>query len=223
MDYESLRANELARLCSQTDSAEAWAEFIRRFQRPIALVVLRTIRSWGTPSPALVDDMVQEVFLRLCADNCKLLRNFEAREEDSVIGYLKVIAANLTHDHLRSERSLKRGGAANMIQDDARELHTLAAPHSTTESAERFTELREIDEALKSSIPDPLTERDRTIFWLYFQQGFAAREIADIASIGLTVKGVESSIHRTTRHLRHRLQKPVSASGKRLFASADDL
>jgi RNA polymerase sigma-70 factor (ECF subfamily) len=202
MDYRALTANELAEQCRSVGSADAWNEFVRRFQRPIALVVLRTARGWGVTSTALIDDLVQEVFLRLCANECLLLRSFVARKEDSVVGYLKVIAANVTHDHLRGEKRIKRGGITDRRMEDYGELDTLLAAPGQAAAADKAIELREIDEALQSFVPHVLTERDRTIFWLYFKQGFSARDISTIESIGLTIKGVESSIHRATNHVR---------------------
>src|ERR1700761_9745085 len=111
MELSSVSANELARICTESGDEDAWREFVHRFQRPIALAVLRTARCWGVHSSALLDDLVQETFLRLCADDCRLLRNFVPREPDSIIGYLKVLAANVAHDKLRNEKALKRGGA----------------------------------------------------------------------------------------------------------------
>src|SRR6201996_5356 len=102
MELSSVSANELARICSQSGGEDAWREFVHRFQRPIALAVLRTARCWDIHSPAIVDDLVQETFLRLCADDCRLLRNFVPREPDSIVGDLKVLAANVTHERLRN-------------------------------------------------------------------------------------------------------------------------
>jgi DNA-directed RNA polymerase specialized sigma subunit len=53
-------------------------------------------------------------------------------------------------------------------------------------------------------MPDPVTERDYTIFQMYFKQGFTAREIGDIRSFSLTIKGVEASIHRSVKLLREK-------------------
>jgi len=209
MEYRSISANELAGACSDSGNERAWSEFVRRFQRPIALVVLRTARGWGACSTLMVDDLVQETFLRLCAENCKLLKSFVSREPDSIVGYLKVIAANVTHDHFRSEKSGKRGGHLRRVESDRDDTEYLFASPDQADAAEKAVQMEEIDQALRSFVPDQLTERDRTIFWLYYQQGFSARDISAIASVGLTVKGVESSIHRSTRQVREAL-RPAS-------------
>jgi RNA polymerase sigma-70 factor (ECF subfamily) len=202
MDLSSLPANDLARRCSDANSADAWNEFIQRFQRPIALVVLKVCRDWGAPSPQLVEDLVQETFLRLCADQCRLLRNFNPHDEDSIIGYLKVIARNVTHDHFRASKSQKSGGLLRRFQNEEGTLDFLIDSPGRPNPAESSIRLQEIDRALQAHMPDPITDRDRTIFWLYYRQGYSAREIAAIGTFGLSVKGVEASIHRTTRLLR---------------------
>jgi RNA polymerase sigma-70 factor (ECF subfamily) len=53
------------------------------------------------------------------------------------------------------------------------------------------------------------SKRDRTIFWLYYRQGFSAREIAELPGLGLTQKGVESCIHRLTNMLRAESGSPA--------------
>jgi RNA polymerase sigma-70 factor, ECF subfamily len=206
MDLSTLPSNDLARLCSDAGTAEAWNEFVRRFQRPIALAVLRTARLWGAASSNLLDDLVQDTFLRLCANSGRLLKNFVPREPDSIVGFLKTIASNVTHDHFRSESSQKHGGRLRRVEHEENDLEFLTAPVSGN-PAEKAIRMQEIDTALQTLMPDPITDRDRTIFWLYYQQGFSAREIADISSIVLGVKGVESSIHRTTRLLREVMTK----------------
>lgn len=202
MQLSSITANDLALLCSDSGSEEAWREFVRRFQRPIAISVMRTARDWGVGSPAEIDDLVQETFLRLCADNCRLLKGFVPRDPDSIIGYLKVVAANVTHDKLRSERAAKRGGTFDRVNVEPRDLDSILISGGSANEIDRRLQNREIDELLQSFVPGVLAERDRVIFWLYFEQGFSAREIGGIQSFGLSVKGVESSIHRTTQQLK---------------------
>jgi RNA polymerase sigma-70 factor (ECF subfamily) len=207
MDYGSTGADELAGLCVNAGNDAAWQEFVRRFQRPIALVVLRTSRGWGEPSTSAVDDLVQETFLRLCADDCRLLRGFVARQPGSILGYLKVIAASVTHDHFRSHTSLKRGGDLRRLESDTDGTENLAGTQNQLDRIETGLQVDEIDRMLQALAPEALPDRDRTIFWLYYQQGFSAREISQVPEFGLTVKGVESSIHRTTNLVRQTLRQ----------------
>jgi RNA polymerase sigma-70 factor (ECF subfamily) len=70
---------------------------------------------------------------------------------------------------------------------------------------ERELLLKEIDHCLEGCLAGPEQERDRLIFWLYYQQGLSARAIADLPTIGLTAKGVESAIFRLTLMVRERM------------------
>lgn len=209
MPLGSVSSNELVQRCLTSGTPEEWNEFVRRFQRPIALTAMRIARKWGIVSPARIEDLVQEVLLKLCINDRRLLRNFVPREPDSIIGYLKIVSANVTRDHLRSEQTLKRGGGLLIAVDDPETVEGRSRIAHKNSDIEGALQLREIEDALRSIIPTVITERDRTIFWLYFRQGFSARDIGEIKSLGLTVKGVESSIHRTTRELRTRLGRVI--------------
>ena len=65
-----------------------------------------------------------------------------------------------------------------------------------------------IDNLLANACPPESLTRDRTAFWLYYRQGFTAKEIAGMPAMNLTVKGVESLLFRLTAVLRARLAPP---------------
>src|ERR1700684_3396353 len=118
MNYQEIAPVHLARLCANNDS-EAWLEFIHRYQRPITLVILRTLREAGSTSTLLIDDLVQETYAALCADGCRLLRDFVEEFPSSLDAMLRVLAANLTHDHLRAHNAKKRGGDFHQVAYDS--------------------------------------------------------------------------------------------------------
>lgn len=194
---------ELVRACVDSGDSRAWEEFIRRFQPLMAAVALRTCRSWGEYSPQVVDDLLQEIYLKLCADGCRLLRDFQSEHPDSFLGYLKVLTANHVHDYFKSARSAKRGaGKIAESLDDAQGI--VAAGEGAP--LERAVLLREVEICLKRICGhDAEAARDRRIFWLYFRQGLTAESIASLASIGLSTKGVESVIFRLVKQLRGEL------------------
>jgi RNA polymerase sigma-70 factor (ECF subfamily) len=222
MEYSSATANELTALCADAGNEAAWREFVGRFQRSIALTVLRTARGWGEPTTLLVDDLVQETFLRLCVDNCRLLHGFVERHENSMLGYLKAIAANVTHDHFRSEAAQKRGaGLREPLGQDLRQAEAdLSLREASVHAARRAKQFEieiqigEVDRLLRSFPADVLPERDRLIFWLYYREGYTAREIGVIPAFGLSVKGVESAIFRTTNLLRQAMKPSSTISSK---------
>jgi len=186
-----LAAGEILRACLETGSEAAWTAFVQRFQPLIAANVARVVRRYGPANPVLIDDLVQETYLRLCKDNCRSLRSFQAQHDEAIFGYLKVIAASVALDHFRARGAHKRRGE---VEDDGTNLEA-----STSSSGiEQAALLQELDQRLESTE----TERDRTIFWLYYRQGCTARDIASMPSFGLTQKGVEACIYRLTQSLR---------------------
>src|SRR5437763_17160334 len=89
---------ELLSRCAASGDLEAWQEFVRRYQRPIARVVYRVAERYADASPVVVDDLVQETYLKLCADNFRLLRTYVHEHPDGFASYIKVIASNLARD-----------------------------------------------------------------------------------------------------------------------------
>ena len=204
MDLSTLPGNDLAKLCCDAGNLSAWNEFVARYQNPIALAVRRKARKFGILSPEVVDDLVQDIFMRLCADNCNILRKFVPKEPESIVGYLIVVARNVAHDHFRATLAQRVGGDIHHIDAEDGDLDFIAASYDPEQSVERNLRMREIDSALKAFMPDPVTERDYTIFQMYFQQGFTAKEIGGIRTFSLTIKGVEASIHRSVKLLREK-------------------
>lgn len=43
------------------------------------------------------------------------------------------------------------------------------------------------------------------IFWLYYRDGLTTRAISSLPFVGLSTKGVESTIHRLTRMVRNEM------------------
>jgi RNA polymerase sigma-70 factor (ECF subfamily) len=148
---------------------------------------------------------VQETYLKLCADKCRLLREFAVQHPEAVAGYIKTIAINLAHDYFKSLHSQKRGSGetAQSIEDVEPQAQSwgLGGQHAI----EREVLLREIDRCLETCSESPDKERDRLIFWLYYQQGMSAKAIAALPTVGLTAKGVESTIFRLTRLVREHI------------------
>jgi RNA polymerase sigma-70 factor (ECF subfamily) len=200
---DQLPSNDLARLCAVQGGAEEWREFVRRFSRPIALSVYRVARLWGETSTAIIEDIVQDVFLKFCTNDRKILRDFEPRHAESFLAFVKVVASATANDYFRKSNTAKRGGNAH--EEEVTDLHPSIFQDS--EWIERNLLLKQIDQLLDTTGKNVTAARDRTVFWLYYQQGMTAGAIASLPGISLTVKGVESALHRMTAlirtHLRH--------------------
>jgi RNA polymerase sigma-70 factor (ECF subfamily) len=204
--HSSISNVELVRACAEGNDGAAWSEFVSRFHRPISLSIIRVAYQWGEIPQQFVDDLVQDTYLKLCTDNCRHLLEFGTQHSDeALLGYIKKIAINVAHDHFKSLHSQKRGsGEVSQIMEDADPKAGPSSPGGQ-ESMEREILFKQIDECLESCLEGPDRDRDRIIFWLYYQQCMTAREIAALPTIGLSAKGVESVIVRVTRLLRERM------------------
>lgn len=210
MNYAAISPEELVVACLREGNESAWAEFVRRFQPLIARVALRVARQWGEPSPQVIDDLIQETYLKLCAERLRVLRNFKSAHEGAIYGYIKVFTANLVHDHFKLSHSQKRGGRTATTSIEGENAGGIPnSPISTTSVLERDVLIQEIDACLRVVASGPGSERDRRIFWLYYRVGLAASAIAALPTIGLSTKGVESTLLRLTRQVRQRLGRSL--------------
>jgi len=203
--HSSMSEEQLIRACAESNDSAAWNEFVARYQRPISLSIIRTANQWGRGPGQVVDDLVQETYLKLCADRCRLLIEFAIQHPEAVPGYIKTIAANVAHDYFKSVYSQKRGSGQNQQSladvDPKAEAQSLGGQGAI----ERQVLLKQIDECLEACSVGPDRERDRLIFWLHYQQGMSAKAIAALPNVGLTAKGVESAILRLTRLVRQEI------------------
>jgi RNA polymerase sigma-70 factor (ECF subfamily) len=206
MDRFRTSINDLAKACAHSADAAEWEEFLRRCTPLASLVALRICRQWlNAPSPATVDDIVQEVFLKLCEQERRILHNFEPRGEDSFLGLLRIVSASVANDYFRRLYSVKRGGNVTTMPLVEETPLPSAANARQTAQMQRSVLLSQLDQKLRSA-PDVIGERDRALFWLYYRQGFTAEEIAGLFAAGLTPKGVESALRRVATWLRGEIQ-----------------
>jgi RNA polymerase sigma-70 factor (ECF subfamily) len=200
-----MSAEELIRACAESNDGPAWEEFVARFRRPISLSILRIANQWGSTPQQVIDDLVQETYLKLCADKCRLLGAFAVQHPEAVLGYIKTIAINVAHDCFKSLHSQKRGeGETDQFPEDA-ELQAQSGRFGCPDAIEDKILLKQIDDRLRKCAAGPNQERDCLIFWFYYLQGMSAKAIAGLATIRLTAKGVEAVIFRLIRCLREQL------------------
>ena len=200
VDYTGLSVSDLLKSCLDSNNEAAWEEFVRRFQRTIAGAICKTLRSFGSCDPELVNDLVQDTFMRLCADRSRSLREFEATEEVFFHGFLKATAVNVVRDHFRRVRSIKRHADAV-----AEPIDTIANERASAQEHEKKYEdsliLQAVDEILRFGEPAE-AERNRFIFWLHYRDGFSAAEIARMHPVGLSAKGVETVLRRLLNEVK---------------------
>ena len=221
--YSNISTEELVQPTSTLRDVAAWEEFVQRFHRLIATVVLRTAARWGDCSNQTADDLIQETYLKLCGNNCRIIKEFEHRQPEAFVGYVKVITANVVHDHFKALNSKRRG--ANQVAGMAEDFVPVAGDDSagSAKAIERAVLLEEIQRQLDRCVSGADRDRNSRIFWLYFRVGLSAGAIAALPGIGLTTKGVESLILRITRELRERMAIPKSRLREDLKGSGEGI
>ena len=205
---------DLLHACADSSDFRAWEQFVARFERAITLSVIRTARQWGEAPDEIAADLVQETYLRLCDGRFHLLSKFALNHPHAVDGYVKTVAANVTHDFCKARRSSKNG--ANSVD----QIHDSYEPQAAIEGfggeleIERTVLLSEIQRGLEECTSGAMRGRDQTLFWLYYRHGMSASAIASLSTIGLSVKGVESAILRLTRQVRNHIARSRSSANQ---------
>jgi RNA polymerase sigma-70 factor (ECF subfamily) len=201
----TILANRLARSCAYSTQAPEWEEFVRLVTPVVSLAVWRVASAWGDKTNATVTEIVQDVFLKLCEDDRRILRDFEDRGNDSFLKLLRVVSASVATDYFRRTQAEKRGGRVTSLPLETPAILENLSHSNGTEALEWPTFVSQIGNLLRRN-PEQVTERDRTLFWLYYRQGLTAKAISRIPAMGLGSKGVESALSRLTRLLQEAMQ-----------------
>lgn len=202
MQYSQMEVPQLIAVGISESSEEAWSEFVHRSQPLIRTVITRAVRRFRNASHQLVDDLTQDVYLKLCANNFRVLRNIEILQENAFFGFLQAMASNTVQDYLRHTAASKTGGAYELEAVEAVIPEDQGLRRDASPELEREILLEKIDTILKTLSHEPNFERDRAIFWLYYRKGLPATEIAALPDIKLNVKDVENVLLRLTRQLK---------------------
>ena len=197
MAEEEIPIRELLQLCLSTDAEEHWRKFVQRTQPLIASVIINTVRRWKQPAPSLVDDLIQNTYVKLLDNERKALRSIKNEYENAIFGFLKVVASNVVQDHFRKP----------INKADEVEISDAVLPPGEDERERRefLDKKKEAQRILIRLSSSDTYKRDESIFWFFYEQGYTAKEISLLPNVGLTVKGVEAVILRLTRYLRGEL------------------
>jgi RNA polymerase sigma factor (sigma-70 family) len=158
------------------DSA-AWADFVDRFSSAIFGAVVNTLRKSGFNVDDSTD-VAQDVFVRLCKDDFRLLRQFDPKRA-GLKTWLGVISASATIDFLRKQR-----GNNTPIEDLPEEIASVAP---VTHDPVR------IPEGL-------LSDRQGLVLHLLYDKDMDAAEVAGL--LGIDSQTVRSTHHKALVKLR---------------------
>lgn len=155
----------------------AWDDFVRDYSSAIFGAVANTLRKSGRNMDDS-NDIAQDVFVRLCKNQMRLLKQFDATRA-GLKTWLGVIASSATIDHLRKQK------AAGVPLD----------------------ELPEDVGAVKPETRDPiripeglLSARQALVLQMLYEKDMDAGEVA--ATLGIDSQTVRSTHHKALVKLR---------------------
>lgn len=212
-NYPELSNLVLLRQCVEHPERETlWQEFMRRFHEHLRAWALQASRSYQQKQILHyregVDDVVQEVYLRLVQNNCHALRAFKGETEEALFGYLRVITHHVALNRVRENRAKKRPHVTESLDADFHKGQEGRSAHKHAEAiADEPLGLLELQDQLTywldKVLHGPQKCRDKMLFQLFYFDGLSAEQIARMPAINMNAHAVEVAVNRVC----HRLAK----------------
>jgi DNA-directed RNA polymerase specialized sigma24 family protein len=204
MDYSKLTPQELIRELARSGRPEAWAEFLRRYERMIFSVARNRARRYGENSPAVHEELGQEFYLKVWAKDRQFLRAMDTSPDSNIEGFLKVAMAHLVDDYFKGRNAKKRG--AGVRPENVDDVQPASSSHTAGGAAD--TEWQILKRELEAYLAQRgFSQKEIDIYDLYEFQDWTAKQIAALPWAGLSEKGVESLVRRIRLALRDFLGK----------------
>jgi RNA polymerase sigma-70 factor (ECF subfamily) len=159
----------------------AWAAFVRRY----AALVVAAVRGVA-PSPSDIEDLTQEVFVRLCKDEFRLLRSYDAARA-SLSTWITIVARSTARDALRRRRP-------NLVPIDT--------------VPEALLKVDAVEPSSKLKLPEALlSPRQREILGMLYD---GEMEVAEVAgALGIDPQTVRSAHHKAMLKLRAHFKSEI--------------
>ena len=152
----------------------AWEAFVRRYAGLVAAAVRGVARE-----PAEVEDLAQEVFLRLCKDDFRLLRSYDPARA-ALSTWITIVARSTARDAMRRHRPV-------FVPIEAVPEGRLAVDP--------------VEPAQKLKLPEALlSPRQREILTMLYDREMEVAEIAKV--LGIDPQTVRSAHHKAMVKLR---------------------
>lgn len=152
----------------------SWTVFVRRY----AALIVAAVRSVA-PTASDVEDLTQEVFVRLCKDEFRLLRSYDAARA-SLSTWITIVARSTARDSLRRR-------------------HPNSVPIEAVPEA--YLKIDAVEPTPKIKLPDSLlSPRQREILGMLYDSEMDVAEIA--AALSIDPQTVRSAHHKAMLKLR---------------------
>ena len=160
---------------------EAWGRFVRRYAGLVVAAVRGVAREAGE-----VEDLTQEVFLRLCKDDFRLLRGYDPARA-GLSTWITIVARSTARDAMRRYRPVS-------VPIDAVPEGRLA--------------IDPIEPVLKLKLPEALlSPRQRQILTMLYDRDMEVSEVA--TALGIDPQTVRSAHHKAMIKLRAHFKAEV--------------
>jgi RNA polymerase sigma factor (sigma-70 family) len=166
------QANPLGQLL--TGDKRSWDEFVRRY----AALIVAAVRGVAAHSGE-IEDLSQEVFVRLCKDDFRLLRSYDVTRA-SLSTWITIVARSTARDALRRRRP------------DSVPIEAVPEVYLKVDAVEPVPKLK-LPEAL-------LSPRQREILAMLYDKEMDVAEIA--TALGIEPQTVRSAHHKAMLKLR---------------------
>jgi RNA polymerase sigma factor (sigma-70 family) len=183
----------------------AWDAFVKQTAPLVYAAVKRTLRAWNHTQQD-IEDRVQDVYVKLLADECRLLKTYDDKRA-SLSTWLTLVARSTTRDALQKRR-IETVPIAN--QDGSAPSFIPATPSAQSNA-----------NGILLPQFDCLTERQREVLAMLFEQNMTVEEAA--ARLEVDPQTVRSTKHKALTRLRQQMgldpisdttpQKPADREG----------
>jgi len=178
--------------CVKSDKA-AWDSFVEQYSALVYHTIRKTFVTYHVDlSPDSADDLYQEFFLAILRDDFRKLRQFKGDRGCTLASWLRVVAARLTIDYLRSEKTQKIEISDNVPGDEP----------ETLDSAIEEEQAQALFRVLET-----LPAKDRILIDLYYRQNLSPEEIAKILRVSV------SAVYTQNSRLKAKLREILRKSG----------
>jgi RNA polymerase sigma factor (sigma-70 family) len=167
-------ANEALPAALLHGDPEAWDDFIRRYGG----LIVAAVRGLAPPAGE-IEDLTQDVFVRLCRDDFRLLRSYDPTRA-SLSTWLTIVARSTARDALRRKR------AEAVPIETVPEASLAVAP---------------VEPPIRLKLPEALlSPRQREILTMLYDREMEVAEIA--LALGIDPQTVRSAHHKAMVKLR---------------------
>lgn len=216
-ELNKLKNTELVKRCANdTKNKQVWLEFVSRFDKHIYLIVLRECKIRGLYKNKVqfkeaVQDLVQDIYLKILKDDCQSLKAFRGNSENSIYIYLGTIAKNAVINYIIRMNAQKRPQIEKYLDDfittndEGGEIFYKDVLKSTIFDTEQELTLiitkEDIEVNLNNILKGKYKERNKLICKLHFYDGFSVNEIASYFNFGLSAARIANIISEIKQNL----------------------